>query len=64
MTLLPEVWDARKFSGRFFRPPGRLLRVTGLAFFTLQAENGVETPPGIWRRARKRARKSPGKRIE
>jgi hypothetical protein len=37
------VLDARRFSVRFFRPPGQLLRLTGLAFSTLQAEAGVET---------------------
>jgi hypothetical protein len=39
-----------EFPARLLRPPGRLLRLTGLAFFTLQAENGVQTQPGIWQR--------------
>jgi hypothetical protein len=50
MVLPPKVLDARKFPGRFFRPPRRLLGVAGVAFSTLQAENGLATLPGIWRR--------------
>src|SRR5690242_19140408 len=47
MACLPEVLDARKFPGHFFSSAGPLLRLTALPYSTLQAENGVETLPGI-----------------